>query len=81
MVREVNAKLVGKKVINSHDVICIRRAHSIQKNINFCYTQNYASPRYSQQFVDWIADQYKANASFFDDARAKFDELKAASGA
>lgn len=81
VVREVNAKLAGKKVINSHDVICIRRVYSVQKDINFCYTQNFASPRYSQQFVDWITDQYNANASFFDEARLKFDELKAASGA
>ncbi|MGY4831043.1 RNA-binding domain-containing protein [Sphaerotilaceae bacterium SBD11-9] len=80
VVREVNEKLAGKKAINSHDVICIRRAYSVQKEINFCYTQNFASPRYTQQFVDWIVDQYNTNASFFEEARLKFDELKAISG-
>lgn len=77
VVREVNAKLAGIKVINSHDLICIRRVYSVQKEINFCYTQNYASPRYSQQFVDWIVEQYHANAAFFEQTRLKFDELKA----
>lgn len=81
VVREVNQRLAGKKAINSHDVICIRRVYSIQKEINFCYTQNFASPRYTQQFVDWIVEQYNGNNAFFDEARAKFDELKAAGGA
>ncbi len=79
VVHEVNVKLAGKRSINSHDVVCIRRVYSVQKEINFCYTQNFASPRYTQQFVDWIADQYQANASFFEETRSKFDELKAAS--
>jgi hypothetical protein len=78
VVREVNHRLAGKKAINSHDVVCIRRVFSIQEKINFCYTQNYASPRYTQQFVDWIVEQYNANGAFFDEARFRFDELKTA---
>lgn len=77
VIREVNAKLSGKKVINSHDIVCIRRVYSVQKNINFCYTQNYASPRYTQQFVDWIIAQYQSNTSFFEETRLQFDKLKA----
>jgi len=78
VIKEVNAKLIGKKAINSHDVICIRRVYSIQKEIHFCYTQNYASPRYTQQFVDWIVEQYNMDVNFFDEARLKYDQLKAA---
>lgn len=78
VIREVNAKLAGKKVINSHDIVCIRRVYSVQKNINFCYTQNYATPRYSPQFVDWIIAQYQANQVFFEETRLQFDKLKAA---
>lgn len=76
VVQHVNEKLAGKRTINSHNVICIRRVYSVQKEINFCYTQNFASPRYSEQFVDWIVDQYDANANFFEETRVKFDELK-----
>jgi hypothetical protein len=79
VVLQVNAKLAGKKTINSHNLICIRRVYSIQKDINFCYTQNFASPRYTQQFVDWIVDQYQSNDAFFEETRMKFDALKAAS--
>lgn len=76
VVREVNLRLAGKKSINAHDVLCIRRVYSVQKNISLCYTQNYATPRYSEQFVSWIVDQYHADPSFFEKTKSKFDELK-----
>ena len=79
VVQEVNARLSGGMVINSHDIVCIRRVYSIQKQIRYCYTQNYASPRYSQQFVDWIVEQYDSNPTFFGETRVKFDKLKKSS--
>ena len=79
--REINSKLAGKRIINSHDIVCIRRVYSIQNEINFCYTQNFASPRYTQQFADWIVEKYLTNESFFDEARLKYDSIKAKSGA
>lgn len=81
VVKEVNSRLAGKKTINAHDIICIRRVYSVQKQIQFCYTQNFASPRYSQQFVDWIVQQYTGNKSFFEETRSKFDMLKAGGAA
>lgn len=79
VVREVNVRLAGKRTINNHDILCIRRVFSIQKEIAFCYTQNFASPRYSQQFVDWIVAKYQEDEAFFESTKAKFDELKAVS--
>ena len=79
--REINSKLAGKRIINSHDIVCIRRVYSIQNEINFCYTQNFASPRYTQQFADWIVEKYLTNESFFDETRLKYDTIKAKSGA
>ena len=78
VVREVNGRLVGKRTINTHDILCIRRVYSIQKEIAFCYTQNFASPRYSQQFVDWVVAKYQDDEAFFETTKAKFDALKAA---
>ncbi|OQZ07411.1 MAG: hypothetical protein B6D36_00040 [Planctomycetes bacterium UTPLA1] len=78
VVKEVNARLAGKRSINMHDIICIRRVYEVQKQIGFCYTQNYASPRYSQQFVDWIVAQYEGNNDFFELTRARFDVMKGA---
>lgn len=77
VVREVNARLAGRKSINAHNILCIRRVVSIQKDISFCYTQNYASPRYSQAFVDWIVRKYDEDADFFDKTKVQFDKLKA----
>jgi Putative DNA-binding domain/EC042_2821-lke REase len=76
VVREVNAKLAGRKAINSHDILCIRRVYSVQKDIKFCYTQNYATPRYSQAFVDWVVQKYEEDESCFNKTKQQFDQLK-----
>jgi hypothetical protein len=57
-------------------VLGIRRVYEVQKNLTFCYTQNYASPRYSEAFVDWIGGQYGADQEFFEKTKKRFDELK-----
>jgi Putative DNA-binding domain/EC042_2821-lke REase len=76
VVREVNAKLAGRKAINAHDILCIRRVYSVQKDIKFCYTQNSATPRYSQAFVDWVLKKYEEDESFFNKTKQQFDQLK-----
>lgn len=76
VVREVNQRLAGKRAINNHDVLSIRRAYSIQKNIGFCYTQNFASPRYSPQFVEWMVAEYEKDNLFFEKAKERYDALK-----
>lgn len=73
---EVNGRLKGRRQINSHDVLCIRRVYQVQKELNYCYTQNFASPRYSKAFVEWIVESYERNGSFFEEAKARYDELK-----
>jgi hypothetical protein len=75
-VREVNAKLAGKKVINAHDILCIRRVYSVQKDIEFCYIQNYATPRNSQVFIDRMVEKYEEDESFFNKTKRQFDQLK-----
>lgn len=79
VVEAVNEKLEGRRKITSHDILCIRRVFEIQKNIEFCYTQNFASPRYADRFVDWIVEQYEKDSQFFAKAKEQFDKLKAAS--
>jgi hypothetical protein len=76
VVVEVNRKLVGRKAINAHDILCIRRVFNVQKEIKFCYTQNYATPRYSQAFVDWVIQRYEEDNAFFEKTKAQFDHLK-----
>jgi Putative DNA-binding domain/EC042_2821-lke REase len=76
VVREVNTKLAGRKTINAHDTLCIRRVYSVEKDIKFCYTQNYATPRYSEAFVDWVVQKYEEDESFFNKTKQQFDQLK-----
>lgn len=76
VVREVNTRLAGKKSITSHDVLCVRRVHGVQKEIKFFYRQNYAAPRYSQAFVDWLIQKYSEDANFFEKAKHQADQIK-----
>lgn len=73
---EVNKRFAGRKAINTHDILCIRRVFNVQKDIKFCYTQNYATPRYSQAFVDWVVRQYDEDDGFFEKTKVRFDKLK-----
>jgi Putative DNA-binding domain/EC042_2821-lke REase len=81
VIREVNIKLAGERTVNSRDIVCIRRVYKIHLEINFCYTQNFVSPRYSQQFVDWIVGKYSEDELFFEKTRTAFDALHPASAA
>jgi len=76
IIYEVNKRLHSKRTINSHNIICIRRVYQIQKDIKFCYTMNFTSPRYSEDFVDWIISQYDADTDFFEKTKLEFDRLK-----
>jgi hypothetical protein len=76
VVVEVNKRLAGRRAINSHDILCIRRVYNVQKEIRFCYTQNYATPRYSDALVDWIVKCYDDDNNFFEATKVRFDQIK-----
>lgn len=76
VVLEVNKRLVGRRSINAHDILCIRRVFVVQKEIKFCYTQNYATPRYSEAFVDWVVQMYDEDEAFFEKTKQLFDQAK-----
>jgi hypothetical protein len=76
LIEVVNGKLAGRRKITSHDILCVRRVFEIQKNIEFCYTLNYASPRYTDKFVDWIVEQFEKDEEFFSKAKEKYDQMK-----
>lgn len=76
VMREVNARLEGRKTINAHDVRCIRRVFPIQQDIKFCYTQKFATARYSQAFVDWIVQNFEEDESFFESTKHAFDAIQ-----
>lgn len=72
VVQFVNQKLSGRKKITAYDVYCVRKVYNIDSTkTNFYYKSKFASPQYSNAFVDWLVEQYEKDPSFFDGAREK----------
>jgi hypothetical protein len=76
---EVNKSLSGRKSVNANHVLSVRRAHDVEANGVFCYTQRHVSPKYSQAFVDWIIAQYHADSEFFEKAKVIADHRRSKS--
>jgi hypothetical protein len=72
----VNRKLGGRKTINTHDVLCVRRVYRIDEQYQFCYKLKFATPQYSEQFVNWLVEQYEADNLFFDKAREVYKNIR-----
>ena len=72
VIEELNARLAGVTKITSHDLQCIRKRFRILEDINLCYTQKHAAPKYSSAYVDWILEQYAANVDFFKETKEQF---------
>jgi hypothetical protein len=79
VIRLVN-KQIDKGTINSHDITCIKFMYNVSKDHpEFVYkSHKLSSPQYSQEFVDWLVEQYFKNKNFFLKAREGY---KAASKA
>ncbi len=73
VVREVNARLVGRRRISPHDVLCVRRVYDLEKETTYCFTQKFASPRYSQAFVDWLVMKFEEDVLFFESTKIEHD--------
>lgn len=76
VIAEVNKALAGVKTVNSNHILCVRRAHNIEANGDFCYTQKHVSPKYSHAFVEWIVQQFAADTEFFEKAKQIADERR-----
>jgi len=73
----VNQRLNGRKTINSYDILCVRRVFKIDGNKpNYFYKSKFASPQYSDAFVDWLLEQFHKDSSFFDRARQEYKGKK-----
>ncbi len=71
VIRQVNKRIGYANAINGHDVTCVKYAHDVMKNHpEFAYKPHkLSSPQYSQEFVDWLVDQFSKNKNFFQKAR------------
>lgn len=55
--------------LNPHDLLCVRKVHSIDTRPAFFYKPLHGSPQYSHAYVQWLADRYEHDPKFFTDAR------------
>jgi Putative DNA-binding domain/EC042_2821-lke REase len=75
LIQEVNKKLPGNARITSHDITATRSAHDITPKTEprFAYQGRYdPAPLYSDEFVEWLVDQFKKDERFFADSRARY---------
>ncbi len=68
LIARVNELLVGSK-ISAHDIHCVRKAYGVDAQPNFFYKPQFSSPQYSDAFVAWMIEQFRADAEFFQKAR------------
>lgn len=68
LVARVNA-LLGERKVTAHDVLCVRKVHEIESNQTFFYKPQFSSPQYSEAFAEWLIEQYRSDANFFNAAR------------
>jgi hypothetical protein len=73
VIREVNARLTVITV-NAFDILSVRRVHGIteESRPEFVHVPKFASPQYSDAFVDWIVAEHGRDREFFPDAKASY---------
>lgn len=64
VVQIMNQRLKGQRRVNSYDIQCVRRAHNIDKKPAFFYHSKFASPQYSDSFVDWLIEEVRKDKEF-----------------
>ncbi|MHC4395066.1 MAG: RNA-binding domain-containing protein [Planctomycetota bacterium] len=71
LICEVNKKLKGKAIINSYDILVIRRIYPVNDKPEFVYQTKFGSIQYSEAFAQWIIDEYEKSSDFFTNTRAE----------
>jgi hypothetical protein len=69
--------LVGRKVINRHDLVCVGRQFRIDQRSDFHYKNpKQGSPQYSEAYLSWLHTQYRRNQRFFANARVWYKDSR-----
>lgn len=72
VVQLINQQLNDRKTITSYDILCVRKIFKIDgSKPNFYYKSKFASPQYSNAFIDWLVEQFNKDSAFFDKAKQK----------
>jgi hypothetical protein len=63
-------RIIQPRVVTSYDVQVVRKVHGVDENPNFSHKGKFATRQYSEAFVEWVAEEYEKDASFFERARS-----------
>lgn len=66
----VNERMPSR--VNSFDIQCVRRVHSIEDQPNFFHKPRHGSPQYSNAFVEWLLEEFTQDSNFFQKAREQY---------
>jgi hypothetical protein len=69
LVRQLNREF-GRRLVNSYDIQAVRRQHHLDERPDFVFHLPGAGRRYSRAAAEWIADAYRNDPAFFEQARA-----------
>lgn len=76
LVAKLNERL-GRLIVNSHDVLCVRRAHGIDlRRKEMLGKLKFGPLQFSPLFLDFMADEFSKDPEFFQKARKKYRELQ-----
>jgi len=76
VIEAFNNRMADTTRINTHDLLCVRRAHNIHRDLKYCYNMNWSSPRYTESFVEWLIQSYAEDNQFFEKAREKAEQIR-----
>lgn len=72
LIAEINAEF-GPRTVNQFDMQSVRAVHNVSANQDWYYlnTIGVHAPQYSHAYLEWLKEQYRQHADFFNDARAR----------
>jgi|SRR5262245_31317051 len=71
VVRAVNERSNGKIKVNSFDIQCVRQRYDVDNNPTYFYRLKFASPRYSEAFIEWLLQSVAEEPTFFGRVRSE----------
>lgn len=71
---EVNERLPDGESINQYDLFAVRDVHDVMDQEKFVHNFEHSTAQYSEQFIDWLMEQYARDQQFFENARQNYSQ-------
>ncbi|HCX89369.1 MAG TPA: hypothetical protein DHT43_02395 [Deltaproteobacteria bacterium] len=76
VVQLINQRLSGRKTITPYDIQSARKVYKVDAKPDYYYKSKFASPQYSNAFINWLVEQFDKDSSFFYRARQEYKGKK-----